>query len=563
MIVERISEALSQALGALGVEGVVPVLEHPQELSYGDYSTNIALATSKKLGKNPRAFAEEIFAKLGSIEGVEKVEIAGAGFINFYLTRAFFAESVGVILTADSAWGKNSTLSGKRVIVEYSQPNPFKPFHIGHLMSTAVGETISRFVEWAGADIYRANYGGDIGPHVAKCMWGLQKENLNPDSIADLGKAYVIGNSAYEESPEAKAEINALNKRLYANDPDLKTLYDKGRASSLKHFEDLYAVLDTKFDRSFYESETAPLGKILVEAGLQSGIFENSDGAVVYKGEKKGLHTRVFLTSQGTPTYETKELGFAELKQSIFPFDLNITTVAVEQDGFFKVVEAALGEVIPEMVGKYKHVTFGMMQLAGGKMSSRKGNIITGESLIEDMRQQALLKMEGRDLGDARQGVADAVAVAAIKYSILKQARGKNIIFDPGQSLSFEGDSGPYLQYSLVRARAILRKAQTEGIKPETGNLKPGTLPSDVSVLERLLYRFPEVIERSTEEYEPHHTVTFLTELASAFNSWYAQGKIVDSADPTSAYKVTLVRAFATTMKNGLWVLGMRAPEAM
>ncbi|TAK58420.1 arginine--tRNA ligase [Patescibacteria group bacterium] len=566
MISERIIEAIQGALTTLGLEGVV-VLEHPGDLSHGDYSTNIALAVAKKAGKNPRVLAEEIVQSLGSIDGVQKIETAGAGFINFHLTRSFFSESISAITESGESWGSNATLKGKKIIVEYSQPNPFKPFHIGHLMSTTVGEAISRLVEWSGADIYRANYQGDIGPHVAKGIWGLQKNNLNPSNIQDLGDAYVIGNTAYEDDPASKAEIDSINKRLYEGDASLQDIYDKGRKASLAHFEDLYRVLGTKFDEYFFESNAWRVGLKIVEEGKSRGIFEESDGATVFKGEKVGLHTRVFVTSKGTPTYEAKELGLAQMKQQSFPFDLNVTTIAVEQDGYFKVVEAAMAELWPDMAGKYTHTAFGMMQLTSGKMSSRKGNIITGESLIEDMRAKALAKMEGRvfESEEIKQDVADSVAIAGIKYSILKQSTGKNIIFDPEASLSFEGDSGPYLQYSYVRARAVLRKARAEKIPALASDLiyQISELIPEVSELERTLYRFPEIVERAQVDREPHHITTFLTELASAFNSWYATGKIVDSTDTLSPYKVALTRVFALTMQNGLTILGIRAPEAM
>lgn len=566
MISERIIEAIQGALTTLGLEGVV-VLEHPGDLSHGDYSTNIALAVAKKAGKNPRVLAEEIVQSLDSIDGVQKIETAGAGFINFHLTRSFFSESISAITESGESWGSNATLKGKKIIVEYSQPNPFKPFHIGHLMSTTVGEAISRLVEWSGADIYRANYQGDIGPHVAKGIWGLQKNNLNPSNIQDLGDAYVIGNTAYEDDPASKAEIDSINKRLYEGDASLQDIYDKGRKASLAHFEDLYRVLGTKFDEYFFESNAWRVGLKIVEEGKSRGIFEESDGATVFKGEKVGLHTRVFVTSKGTPTYEAKELGLAQMKQQSFPFDLNVTTIAVEQDGYFKVVEAAMAELWPDMAGKYTHTAFGMMQLTSGKMSSRKGNIITGESLIEDMRAKALAKMEGRvfESEEIKQDVADSVAIAGIKYSILKQSTGKNIIFDPEASLSFEGDSGPYLQYSYVRARAVLRKARAEKIPALASDLiyQISELIPEVSELERTLYRFPEIVERAQVDREPHHITTFLTELASAFNSWYATGKIVDSTDTLSPYKVALTRVFALTMQNGLTILGIRAPEAM
>jgi arginyl-tRNA synthetase len=380
-------------------------------------------------------------------------------------------------------------------------------------------------------------------------------EHLDPKKIEDLGKAYVIGATAYEDNPKAKEEIDGINKKLYAGDLSLKEMYDTGRKTSLDRFEDLYKILGTRFDHYFFESETVALGKKLVQDGISRGILEKSDGAIIYRGEKHGLHTRVFITSQGTPTYEAKELGLVELKREQFPFDLAVTTIAVEQDGYFKVVEAAIAEFWPELKGRYIHVSHGMMQLAGGKMSSRKGNVVTGESLIEDMRNEARAKMADRELAD-KECVVDAVAVAAIKYSVLKQGTGKNIVFDPKESLSFEGDSGPYLQYSYVRARSVLERAESGKSKVESQKI-----PESIPVFERLLPRFPDVVLRAAKEYEPHYVTTYLTELAGAFNSWYAGDKILGSSD--EAYKLMLVRAFAHTMHNGLWLLGIQAPEKM
>src|SRR3989344_9435548 len=215
------------------------------------------------------------------------------------------------------------------------------------------------------------------------------------------------------------------------------------------------------------------------------------------------------------------------------------------------------------MKGKYTHVPHGMMQLTSGKMSSRKGNVITGEFLIEGIRDKVVLKMAERKLpndsgeeGNLRN--IEMITVAAIKYAILKQGTGKNIIFDPEQSLSFEGDSGPYLQYSHVRARSVLEKASSFQLL--ASSLKP---PTEVTELERLLYRLREVVARAQKEYEPHYVTTFLTDIAGAFNSWYAKEQIVNKDDPTSAYKIALTQAFAQPMKNGLWLLGIQAPEKM
>jgi arginyl-tRNA synthetase len=372
-----------------------------------------------------------------------------------------------------------------------------------------------------------------------------------------LGKAYVVGYAAYEDNPAAKEEIDAINKKLYAKDPAYAVVYQDGRRVSLEHFADLYRVLGTSFNKYYFESDVADAGIAMVHEGLQKGIFEESEGAIVYRAEKHGLHTRVFITKQGTPTYEAKELGLMTHKRQDVAYDLNITTVAVEQDSYFKVVEKAMDDLIPEIAGRYTHVAFGMMQLTSGKMSSRKGNVITGESLLAEMRTRAFEKMGDRDLGERKAHIADQVAVAAIKYSILKQGLGKNIIFNPESSLSFDGDSGPYLQYAHTRALSVLRRARAEGVQGGSGT------SLSVSPLEKVLYRFPEVVLRAQREYEPHHVTTYLTQLAGTFNAWYANEKIVDPQDPESPYRIMLTECFANTMHRGLWLLGIEAPESM
>lgn len=550
------------------IEGVVAELgsttsftvDYPPKDAAGsfDYATNVALAAAKDLGKKPVEVAETIAAKLreAKIPAIAEVSVAGPGFINISLTPQFFTETLARAISDGADWGKNATREGSRVIVEYSQPNPFKPFHIGHLMSTTIGESLSRLVAYSGATLSRFNYHGDIGPHVAKAMWGLMKHGLSSASVDDIGRAYVLGNTAYEDDPSAKEEIDALNKRLYAGDAELQPMYREGRAVTLARFAELYTILGSKFDHVVFESETGPIGADIVKSAVEKGLFEESDGAIVFKGEKYGLHTRVFITSQGTPTYEAKEIGFAKRKHDLFPFDQNITVVAVEQDGYFKVVEKAIDELWPKYRGSYTHVTHGMMQLLGGKMSSRKGNVITGESLLEDMTAAARERMKESSpaVGEA---LAQAVGVSGIKYSILKQNLGKNIVFNPETSLSLEGDSGPYLQYAHVRTASILRKAKEEGVTANT-HVSHGEPYS----LERVLIRFPEIVERAAQELEPHHVAQYLTVVSSEFNSWYASTKVLDGTD-AAAYKLAIVEAVGQTLKNGLYLLGIQAPEQM
>jgi arginyl-tRNA synthetase len=557
MIQDELRAVLQQAILKLDLSGEV-VLEHPQEVAHGDFATSIALALAKSAGTNPRELAEHIVSALPDVEWLERAEVAGPGFINLYLSRTCLRDSVREVLRGGMKWGALEKHVGEKVMVEYTQPNPFKPFHIGHLMSNTIGESVSRLYEFSGAEVRRANYQGDVGLHVAKCLWGLKKIEGDPRSIEDLGRAYVEGNRAYEDEESVRKEIVSYNKMVYERSAEIADAYKIGREVSLEHFEALYNILGTKFDYYFFESETEMSGRMMVKEGLTDGVFTESEGAVVFKGEQYGLHTRVFLTREGLPTYEAKELGLAQLKAEKWDFDRSITITAVEQVGVLQVVYKSLEFLRPELAPKLAHVSHGMMVLTSGKMSSRKGNVVTGEDMLESMLALAREKVKERDLPEGeKERIARAVAVAGIKYGVLKQKTGKNITFDPEVALSFEGDSGPYLQYAHTRAVSVLEKAKLAGVKPSTE-----LAPRDATPLERLLYRFPEVVARAQEEHEPHHVTTYLTEIASVWNSWYAQEKILDES-LSAPYKLAVVQAFAQTMRNGLYLLGIEAPERM
>lgn len=553
MIQDTLTDVIATALERLSLQSVDFALEHPTILAHGDYATNVALVAAKEAQINPKVLAEKLVAEMNAAlpPEVMHVSVAGPGFINFHLSSQFFVDRIFEANVRAGEWGKNQTLKNTKVMVEYTDPNPFKELHIGHLMSNAIGESISRLYEYTGAEVRRVTYQGDVGPHIAKALWGLMHMKVEPEA-SNVGKAYATGNAAYESNEKAKTEIDSINKKLYEGiDPELMKLYEKGKKASLDAFEVIYKKLGSHFDRFFFESESAPEGLVLVEEGLKRGVFEESEGAVVYRGEKHGLHTRVFRTKQGTPTYEAKELGLEPLKQSWWQHDRSVIMTGKEQKQYFEVLLAAMRELLPEDAARILHIPHGFLRLPEGKMSSRTGNVITAVSLIDEVERLAKEKSEDVDL-------VPQVAVAAIKYEILKQQAGSDIVFDIHKSLSFEGNSGPYLQYAHVRARSILEKARAEGV--EAGVSDTPYAPNELS---RLLYRFPEVVVRAQTEQEPHHITTYLTEIAAVFNSWYAHEKIVDSKDPESPFRVALTQAFATTMERGLWLLGIAAPEKM
>ncbi len=530
-------------------------IEEPRDISFGDYSTNVAMVLAKKEGKNPNELAKEIVNKLEAkkMADVEKIEAVG-GFVNLFLSKE--AVSTALVNTSKGA-DLPDNLKGKKIFIEHTQPNPFKVFHIGHLMNNAIGESVSRLIKTLGAEAKVVTYHGDVGLHIAKSIWAVStKKTVN------FAEGYALGNDAYENGESAKEEIIEINKKIYnKSDEEINKLYQKGKEESLLKFEELYRKLDSHFDHHFFESEAGPIGKQIVEENIGK-VFEESEGAVIFRGEnfEPKTHTRVFLNKDKLPTYEAKEVGLAKLKKEMFDYDASITITANEQDSFFDVVEVAIGEVMSDRKGKLMHLSHGMLRLPEGKMSSRTGNIVSAEQMISDVKERVMGKMKDRELdSNAKEEISEMVAIGAIKYSILRQAIGKDIIFDFDKSLSFEGDSGPYLQYSAVRANSIIKNATEAGLEAKSDVPEKWA----TTVLERKLTKFYEVIERSCLEYAPQHLVTYLTDLASEFNGFYAKEKIVDKEDKASPYKIFLTQVFRETMQSGLWLLGIKTPEVM
>lgn len=523
---QTIKDALKKATG-LDIEAP---LSHTENFAQGDYASPVAFALAKEWKMSPKQAAEKIVAGLSLPKEISRVEIAGPGYINFFLSDDYISNKIKAT-TAEV--GKNDLYKGKEIMVEHTNPNPFKVFHIGHLMNNAIGESFARLLEYGGAKVIRDCYQGDIGLHVAKTVWAAMQGSFE-NTIDFWGQAYVKGNSEYENH---KAEIDELNKKIFEkSDPEINKYYELGLALSLEYFEGIYKKLDTKFDKYFLESQVAQRGIAMVKDNPQ--VFETSEGAVVFKGS----HTRVFLNSKGLPTYEAKELGLTATKFDQFShLDSSLIITGNEQNDYFKIVKEALQKIDPKY--SIKQFGHGMLRFAEGKMSSRKGNIIAGEDLIKDIQEVVKEKNAESD--------TETIAIGAIKFSVLRQAVGGDIIFDREQSVSFEGDSGPYLQYATVRARSILAKAQTTPIERAV-----------VTDLDHLLVRFPEIVLRAQTEYAPHHIVTYLLELASAFNNYYAHNKILDAGEDTG-YRLALTKAFAHTMENGLNILAIKVPAKM
>lgn len=535
-------------------------LTRPEE-QFGDFSTNVALQLSNKLGNNPHEIGEQLAAKLRESlsDYIDSVSVAGPGFINLRVTDKALCEA----LHSKPA----RLLDGSVIVAEYSDPNPFKVLHAGHLYTTITGDAIARILEAAGAKVHRVNYGGDVGLHVGKTMWAII-HNLGgelPDKLSEIDVAkrlewlsdrYVEGNTAYEQDESAKSEIIKYNARIYElhtnNDHEsaFAQIYWTCRKWSYDGFEMLYDQIQvTKFERYISESEVTSLGIEMVQKGLDEGVFVHSEGAVVFAGEAQGLHTRVFLNSDGLPTYEAKELGIASLKWNDYHFDQSIIITANDIVEYMKVVLKSLEHFYPEIVVRSKHFTHGMIKLPGGKkMSSRKGNILRATDILvaADKANQAL---NGQDNHET--------VLGAVKYALLKNRIGGDIVYDPEQSVSLEGNSGPYLQYAHARARSILSKATPPGDSlHEDIHFNP-----DERTLVRKITEFVEVFDKAAAELMPHHICNYLYELAQTFNHFYEHNRVI--GDSREAIRLTLLEHYANTLKAGLALLGIAAPDRM
>ena len=566
MIAETIKKQIGEALGKLGIAQADFVVELSKDLTNGDYASNVALVTARQLSSktpavSPLGLAEQIQEALPPDKDgyIEKVEVAGPGFLNFFVSNSYLLKVQKDILDEKNKFGYGHARDGQKVMVEYTDPNVMKPFHVGHLMSNAIGETFARLYEASGAMVARVNYFSDVGLAIAKALWGMREMRMTmPNEGAPivertdfLGRAYAFGVKQAEENPELLADIKEINKKIYnKTEGEALELYKIGRRWSMEHFGLLYKKLGTNFDYLIPESEVVDNGLVACKRALDAGLFVESEGAVVFKAEKYGLHTRVFITKEGLPTYEAKDLGLCLRKMELFPYNLSVSVTANEQNDYFKVVFKVAELIYPELAGKLKHVSHGMLRLPSGKMSSRTGNVITGEALIADVERKVSEK-------NPDPIVASAVAIGAIKYEILKQAPGRDIIFDMEKSLSLEGDSGPYLQYAYARAQSLLRNGKEVGLEPEVSGLEGRELL-------RMFARFPEIFAEASSLLAPQYLVTYLIQIAGAFNAYYAGNKIVDPANKqTSRHRLGLAFSLSQVLANGLGILGIPVLDRM
>jgi arginyl-tRNA synthetase len=556
MIIDDIRADIIRAMRHMAFSGdVMFSVEHPTIASHGDYATNLALVLSKQLEISPRECAERCVAALAHIQPswLKKVEIAGPGFINFFVhddvyhatTQSFSQHGFGT-----------GMLNNKRIIIEHSSPNLFKPFHIGHLMNNTIGESIVRLAEYAGADVVRLSYPSDVSLGIGKAIYVVIKNGIETlrSLITEKGKqCYAEGNQLYDTDVSVQEEVKRITEELYAQVPgEVSAIYEECKTINLQYFIHITHRLGSRFDAYIYESETGIIGEQIVRKHIGS-VFAESNGAVIYEGEKDGLHTRVFLNTEGRPTYEAKDIGLLALKFERYHPDLSLFVTDHEQKPYFEVVATAASHIHSEWKEKTIHRTHGRMTFKGQKMSSRLGGVPLAADIVDALNDEVGERAEGLASHDK-----ESVALAAIKFAILRVVAGKNINFDPETSLSFEGDSGPYIQYTIVRARSVLAKAYGVGLGVGAAHTE-----CDASLVEKKIAETSEAVEKAIHSWEPHHVALHALELAQAFNSWYGNTKLIDTENPHTPWNLFVTQTVAEVLEKELFLLGIPVPEKM
>jgi arginyl-tRNA synthetase len=532
--------------------GVEPgQIEEPDK--FGDLAFPcFSLAKAQK--RNPAEVAKELAGNL-KIDMISKVDAIGP-FLNFYVDWSKFSKII--IDSIDEKYG--SWEESETVMMDVFQANPFKSFHIGHVRNAVLGEAIRRILEKTGKKTSTANYNGDVGIHVAR--WLLYfNENCGgkiPDGVDFAkfgGEVYAKASQLSKDDPGFEERAQNLNRKIDQRDPTIMAQWKELRDMFYADFERIRGELDVKVDKVIPESDCEQPGKKTVLELFSQGKLVKSDGAIGIDLKELGFF--ILLKSDGTAIYATKDIGLLELKRKYFKFDRMAYVVGSEQDLYFKQLFKAEDILGLYPASKSKHISYGLVSLKEGKMSSRLGNVILYEELKEMMVKRVLEEMEDRDVDFDREEVALKIALGAIKFQMLDIENNKMIKFDWEQALDINGRSGPYIQYSLVRAKNIINKESCSGY--DVSLLKE---ESEIGLLKKMAM-FPDIVKHSADNYSPNVIANYLFELAQLFNSFYQSVQVLKAGDDLKNARLKLVEAFTIVFKSGMELLGIPVLERM
>lgn len=540
--------------GEIAKELKVPVEEIEEPEKYGDLAYP-CFSLAKKLKKNPNEIAKDLAGKL-KIENIERIEATGP-YINFYVDWPKFSKSL--LEGIDESYG--SWDNKETVIMDVFQANPFKAFHIGHIKNAATGEAIRRMLERTGRKTITVNYNGDVGIHVARWLLYYNKfcKGEVPDDFTRFsGEIYAKSSQMAKDNPEFEKEAQELNRKLDQRDPSIIGQWKKLRDLCYKDIERIRNELDVKVDAMIPESECEGPGKDIVLKLFNEGKLTKSEGAIGIDMEKYGLGFFILLKSDETAIYATKDIGLLHLKQEKFEFDRMIYIVGSEQNFYFSQLFKAFDLLGLYPIEKSKHISHGLVTLKEGKMASRLGNVVTYENLRDVMVKKMLEEIQKKnpDL-ENKEETAKKIALGAIKFQMLDMENNKTIKFDWESALDVEGRTGPYLQYSVVRALNILKK-------DKLGSYDPSLLKEEVELkLLKKMAMFPEVVKNATDNYSPNVIASYLFELSQEFNHFYQTLQVLKADEKLKNARLKLVDSTMRVLSIGLYLLGIPVLEKM
>lgn len=553
--------------------------------------TLVVFPLLKHIKTNPVQLGEQIGEYLSKHSSLVSEFNVVKGFLNLSLTESYFEDLV-VSMSQDENFGfRKVTSTSQKVMVEYSSPNTNKPLHLGHIRNNLLGFSVAEIQKAAGKHVYKTQIINDRGIHICKSMLAWQKfgDGETPESSGVkgdhlVGRYYVEFDKAYKSEiknllKEGKTEEEAkkqapilleaqnMLKLWEAGDPEVVELWKTMNQWVYDGFETTYANLGVDFDKNYYESDTYLLGKDHIKTGLENGVFfTKDDGSVWIDLSDEGLDEKIVLRSDGTAVYMTQDIGTAIQRVTDYDIDEMIYTVGNEQDYHFKVLFLILKKLGFEWAEHLYHLSYGMVDLPSGKMKSREGKVVDADDLIEEMTStaksisQELGKLEGYD-DDEKNKLHKMIGLGALKYYILKVDPKKRILFDPKESVDFQGNTGPFIQYTYARIQSILRKGKKES---KDLNLSSYEFNSKEKALIKILNQFPELIQQAADQYSPALIANYVYDLVKEFNSFYQNVSILGADEEHQIeFRVELSRLVGEVIKKSFKVLGIEVPNQM
>ena len=550
IIAKQISKTID-----INEEELESYIETPKDSKNGDYAFP-CFRLAKELRKAPPAIANEIKEKIEAVEEIEKIEVAG-GYLNFFINKSILTKEVLEEISKAEQYGKSEIGKEKNIVIDYSAPNIAKPFHIGHLRSTVIGGALYNIYKYLGYNVTGVNHLGDYGTQFGKLiegykMWGKEYD-IEKDSINELTKIYIRINEACKNDEQILENCRNNFKKLEDGDSYCVEIWKKFRELSLKEFQKVYDLLGSKFDswngESFYSDKMPEVIKILEKTGK---LIE-SQGAKIIDLEDKGINTPCIIEkSNGSTTYATRDLAAIIYRARTYDFDKALYVTSYEQVLHFKqVFEVAKLLGLDEKYTKgLEHVSFGMVLLPEGKMSTREGNIIKLEELLNEAisRAKEIIEQKNPEL-ENKEEVAKKVGIGAVIFNDMSASRIKDEVFDWNTILNFQGETGPYVQYTYVRTKSVLEKA---GYLPKIEDVKIENLCDEYSLtILKLIYNFEDVLIQVTDKNEPSILARYLIDLAKAYSSFYNENKIIVEDKDIQNARVYLTYAVSEVLKQG------------